>query len=215
MHTDSVPAVRARDVKGKILAIKAPDLGHTQGGVDPQAVERAVGDINLQAQIGRGVAAQVKLVLAADQRLTGDPLALIRLQAPLPRDDKAGRCFQRHPLLQIKNRKMGAAPYQITITEDADRQFRCLPVRHQRILEAAILSRLQHQSTTPTKAIKRLRPNPLAEFELRAGDLRALYNVEGDEVVVLVVGRKVGNTLIAEGEEFHGHQDHPTEPSGN
>jgi mRNA-degrading endonuclease RelE of RelBE toxin-antitoxin system len=105
--------------------------------------------------------------------------------------------------------------YTITITDDADRQFRALPIRQQRILEAGILSRLQRQPTTPTKAIKRLRPNPLAEFELRAGDLRALYNVEGEEVVILIVGRKVGNKLIVEGEEFHGHQDHPVEPPGN
>src|SRR5947207_9475897 len=106
-------------------------------------------------------------------------------------------------------------PFNITITEDAERQLRALPARDQRNLEAAILSRLQHQPTTPTKAIKRLRPNPLAEFELRAGDLRALYNVEGDEVVILLIGRKVGNKLLVEGEEFHGHQDHPAEPSGN
>jgi mRNA-degrading endonuclease RelE of RelBE toxin-antitoxin system len=106
-------------------------------------------------------------------------------------------------------------PFRITITEDAERQLRSLPARDQRILEAAILSRLEHQPTTPTNAIKRLRPNPLAEFELRAGDLRALYNVEGDEVVILIVGRKVGNKLIVEGEEFHGHQDHPVEPPGN
>ncbi len=107
-------------------------------------------------------------------------------------------------------------PFKITITDDADRQFRSLPVRDQRILEAATLSRLEHQPTMPTKAIKRLRPNPLAEFEFRAGALRALYNVEGDEVVVLIVGRKVGNKLlIVEGEEFHGHQDHPVEPPGD
>ncbi len=106
-------------------------------------------------------------------------------------------------------------PFKITITDDAEKQLRSLPVRDQRIVEAAILSRLEHQSTTPTKAIKRLRPNPLAEFELRAGDLRALYNVEGDEVVILIVGRKVGNKLIVEGEEFHDHQDHPVEPPGN
>ncbi len=92
--------------------------------------------------------------------------------------------------------------YKISITEDADLQFRALPARDQRILEAAILSRLVQQPTTPTKAIKRLRPNPLAEFELRAGSLRALYNVEGDEVIVLIVGRKVGNKLIVQGEEF-------------
>jgi len=106
-------------------------------------------------------------------------------------------------------------PYKITITEDGERQLGALPARDQRILETAILTRLKHQPETPTRAIKRLRPNPLAEFELRAGDLRALYNVEGDEVVILIVGRKVGNKLIVEGEEFHGHQDHPVEPSGN
>ena len=106
-------------------------------------------------------------------------------------------------------------PFEITITEDADRQFRSLSVRDQRIVEAVILSRLEHRPTTPTKAIKRLRPNALAEFELRAGDLRALYNVEEDEVVVLIVGRKVGNKLIVEGEEFHGHQDDSAESPRN
>lgn len=106
-------------------------------------------------------------------------------------------------------------PFRITITEVADRQFRALPARDQRTLEAAILSRLEHQPMAPTKALKRLRPNRLAEFELRAGDLRVLYNVEGGEVVVLIIGRKVGNKLIVEGEEFHGHQDHPIEQPGN
>lgn len=105
--------------------------------------------------------------------------------------------------------------YRITITRDAEQQLEALPVREQRVLAAAIVTRLQDQPTTPTKAIKRLRPNPLAEYELRIGDLRVLYNVEGDEVVLLVVGRKVGNKLIVSGEEFHGHQDHPTEPPGD
>ena len=104
---------------------------------------------------------------------------------------------------------------KITITEDADRQFRSLSVRDQRILEAAIVARLEHQPNAVSNAIKRLKPNPLAEFELRAGNLRALYNVEGDEVVIIVVGRKVGNKLVVEGEEFHGHQDNPAEPPGN
>jgi mRNA interferase RelE/StbE len=106
-------------------------------------------------------------------------------------------------------------PFKITISDVAEKQLRALPVRDQRILEAAILSRLQLQPTMPTRAIKRLRPNPLAQFELRVGNLRALYNVEGEEVVILIVGRKVGNKLIVEGEEFHGHQDYPTEPPGN
>src|SRR5262249_1187909 len=90
-----------------------------------------------------------------------------------------------------------------------------LSVRDQRILEAAIQSRLEQEPTKPTKAIKRLRPNLFADFELRAGDLRALYNVGEGEVVILLLGRKVGNKLIVEGEEFYGHQDHPAQPSGN
>jgi mRNA-degrading endonuclease RelE of RelBE toxin-antitoxin system len=103
--------------------------------------------------------------------------------------------------------------FQITITSEAESQLRALAVREQRMIEAAILARLVEQPTTPTRAIKRLRPNPLAEFELRAGDLRALYNVEGSEVVLLVFGRKVGNKLIVKGQEFYGHQDNPTEPA--
>ncbi len=105
--------------------------------------------------------------------------------------------------------------FEITITEDAEAQLRALPVREQRILEAAILARLRDQPTTPTKAIKRLRPNPLAEFELRVGDLRVLYNLEGREVVLLVVGRKVGNKLIVGNEEFYGHEDDPSQSTGS
>jgi mRNA interferase RelE/StbE len=101
--------------------------------------------------------------------------------------------------------------FRITISEEAESQLRALPIREQRIVEATVLAKLQEQPTTPTRAIKRLRPNPLAEFELRVGDLRVLYNVdaENEEVVLLIVGRKVGNTLIVGNEEFHGHQANP------
>jgi mRNA-degrading endonuclease RelE of RelBE toxin-antitoxin system len=104
--------------------------------------------------------------------------------------------------------------FQITITADAEDQLRTLPARDQRVLEAAIQARLRDQPSTPTRAIKVLRPNPLAGFELRVGDLRVLYNVEGDEVVLLVVGRKVGSSLIVKGRAFHGHQDNPAQPPG-
>jgi mRNA-degrading endonuclease RelE of RelBE toxin-antitoxin system len=104
--------------------------------------------------------------------------------------------------------------FKITITAEADEQLRSLPVRDQRIVEAAVLARLTERPTTPTRAIKRLRPNPLAEYELRAGELRVLYNVEGSDVILLVVGRKVGNKLVVKGEEFHGHQDDPPQSAG-
>jgi mRNA-degrading endonuclease RelE of RelBE toxin-antitoxin system len=82
-------------------------------------------------------------------------------------------------------------PFLVTITPAAEKHFRSLPARDRRILHAEILVRLQNQPTTETKAVKRLRPNPFAQFELRARGYRVLYNIEGKEVVLLVIGRKL------------------------
>ena len=105
--------------------------------------------------------------------------------------------------------------FRITVTEEADSQLKALPVRQQRIIESAVAARLRYQPMLLSNAIKRLRTNPLVEFELRVGDLRVLYNVELEarEVVLLVVGRKVGNKLIVGGEEFHGHRNDPSQPT--
>ena len=104
--------------------------------------------------------------------------------------------------------------FRITMTSEAAVQMDALPARERRALESAVIARLRDQPTRPTRAIKRLRPNPVAEYELRAGDLRVLYNVEGKEVVLLIVGRKVGNTLVVAGEEFHEHQADTPESAG-
>jgi len=103
--------------------------------------------------------------------------------------------------------------FRISLTTEAESQFEALSARQQRLLETAIHACLLHKPGTPTKAIKKLRPNPLAEFELRAGDLRVLYNIEGNEVVILIVGVKKGNALIVKGKVFYGHQDDSTKPS--
>jgi mRNA-degrading endonuclease RelE of RelBE toxin-antitoxin system len=85
---------------------------------------------------------------------------------------------------------------RLSVTEEADSHLRSLTARDRRIVQSAILSHLRDQPITPARAVKRLRPNPFAEWELRAGDYRVLYNAEGDEVVILLVGRKVGNKLL-------------------
>ena len=107
--------------------------------------------------------------------------------------------------------------FHITITDEADTQLRALLAREQRIVEAAVTARLRDQPTVPTQAIRRLRPNSLAERELRVQDLRVLYNVERNnfEVVLLIVGRKVGNKLIVGGKEFHGHRSDPPESTSD
>ena len=105
--------------------------------------------------------------------------------------------------------------YDIVITEDAERQLRGFPARQCRFVEDAILARLVHEPTKISQAIKRLRPNPFPEYELRVSDIRVLYNVEDDKVVLLLIGRKVGNKLVVEGQEFHGHKDDPPQPPGS
>ncbi len=58
---------------------------------------------------------------------------------------------------------------------------------------------------TETKDRKPLRPNPIAPWELRIGDLRVFYEVAADEpetVRILAVGQKKGNTLFIAGKEI-------------
>lgn len=53
-----------------------------------------------------------------------------------------------------------------------------------------------------TGSYARLQPSPFAEFELRVRDLRAFYRVLGDEIQVVLIGRKEGNELVIEGRRF-------------
>ena len=98
--------------------------------------------------------------------------------------------------------------FSITMTNDAERQFFALSARDQRILQAAILARLPHEPTKESRVIKQLRLNSIAEFELRVGDLRALYIVDSanQEIIIGVVGEKRGNKLFVEGHEYHDHE---------
>ena len=63
---------------------------------------------------------------------------------------------------------------------------------------------LTREPDQPTRNRKQLRPNPLAEWELRVGTFRVFYTIENNLVVVTVIaiGCKDHNTLIIEGEEF-------------
>jgi mRNA-degrading endonuclease RelE of RelBE toxin-antitoxin system len=55
-----------------------------------------------------------------------------------------------------------------------------------------------------TRHRKRLRPNRLAEWELRIGDFRVFYDVdcEAQRVKIAAIGYKEGSTLIIRGEEI-------------
>ena len=91
--------------------------------------------------------------------------------------------------------------------------FRWLPDSHDHLREfpkaiqtsivRSILQQLQNQPTEETKHRKKLRPNKLANWELRVGDYRVYYEVlEDDQIVEIVaVGRKDHNALRIGGEE--------------
>jgi mRNA-degrading endonuclease RelE of RelBE toxin-antitoxin system len=103
------------------------------------------------------------------------------------------------------------------MTREAKAQLLVFAARERRLIGDGIAARLQDQPTIVSKAVKLLRPNPFAGYELRFGDFRVLYSVDEDnsEVTIVAGGQKQGDKLIVEGEELYGHQvDPPDRPPG-
>ena len=68
--------------------------------------------------------------------------------------------------------------------------------------------------TEETRNMKSLRPNKVAQRELRLfGRYRILFNIDrrADVVTIIAVGEKRGNRLIIQGKEFTAHEGDPTE----
>jgi mRNA-degrading endonuclease RelE of RelBE toxin-antitoxin system len=93
--------------------------------------------------------------------------------------------------------------FDIELKDDAKRQLRQFSARDQRILLDAIEEQLRHQPTLPTRNRKQLRPNNLAEWEVRVDPFRIFYNVEeeGMNIAVVAIAVKEGNKLLFEGKE--------------
>ncbi len=106
--------------------------------------------------------------------------------------------------------------FDIRYTPLALDHLRSLTTRNQAIVVDAVDDQLAEQANVSTRNRKPLRPNQLATWELRLGNLRVFYNIEmgtGDAtaqigelpvgvVVVVAVGIKRGNRLLISGEEF-------------
>ena len=96
-------------------------------------------------------------------------------------------------------------PYQIEYSPEAVDHLRGLSGRDQSLVIDAVDEQLAHQPTVETRNRKPMRPNPLAPWELRIGQLRVYYEVKqepGPVVVVLAVGIKDRNTIQIGGEEI-------------
>ncbi len=63
---------------------------------------------------------------------------------------------------------------------------------------------LTYQPNVETRNRKKLRPNQVAEWELRSGKYRVFYDVDTDRntVEVKMVGYKGGNQLLVRGKEY-------------
>jgi mRNA-degrading endonuclease RelE of RelBE toxin-antitoxin system len=93
--------------------------------------------------------------------------------------------------------------YHIEYAPEAAQGLKWFSKREQKIILDGIDDNLRHEPTVETRNRKQLRPNDVAEWELRLGDFRVLYNV--DEIVRVVeiqrVGEKRGNRFFFRGRE--------------
>ena len=89
-------------------------------------------------------------------------------------------------------------PYEVEFAESVEAHFGALTARERATVLDMIRRQLLHEPLQETRHRKPLRPNPIAPWELRIGQLRVFYEVVGGEsgiVRILAVGRKVRNTL--------------------
>lgn len=95
--------------------------------------------------------------------------------------------------------------YRVEYSPDTEEHFRTLTARQQSIVLDTVERQLKYQPTVETRNRKPMRPNPLAPWELRIGDLRVYYDVkdEPDKVVYVraigIKGRdsvKIGKEVI-------------------
>ena len=93
--------------------------------------------------------------------------------------------------------------YRIVYARPTEQHFAHLSRTQQRALLDAVDQQLTYQPTVQTKNRKRMRPNPLATWELRVSKLRVYYDVLADPeptVLVVAVGIKDRNTVRIGGE---------------
>jgi len=76
--------------------------------------------------------------------------------------------------------------------------------REQTIIFNQTEEQLTHQPHVETRNRKRLRPNQVAEWELRIDKYRVFYDVDAaaNAVEVKMVGYKAGNKLFVQGKEY-------------
>jgi len=89
-------------------------------------------------------------------------------------------------------------PYRIEYSPDAEDHLRVLTARQRRSVVDAVDKQLGHQPILETRNRKPMRPNAMAPWELRIGNLRVYYDVETEPepvVYVRAIGVKLRNRV--------------------
>jgi len=94
--------------------------------------------------------------------------------------------------------------FEIEFTLDATEDMRLLRKYERKQIVEMVQDQLKYRPTEETRNRKRLRPNQLAEWELRIGRFRVFYDIDtqANRVKIEAVGYKRGNRLLIHGEEY-------------
>ncbi len=94
--------------------------------------------------------------------------------------------------------------FRLEFTPEAVEDLRHLRKAERKHIIAELEIHLAHEPSVETRNRKKLRPNQLAEWELRIGRFRVFYDVDmqRNRVRIEAVGAKRGNSLYIHGEEF-------------
>jgi len=94
--------------------------------------------------------------------------------------------------------------YDIEYTLEAMEDLKRFRKYEQQLIADQIDEQLLHEPAHETRNRKRLRPNRVAEFELRIAKFRVFYDVAENRNLVKIeaVGHKVGSSLFIRGKEY-------------
>ena len=92
----------------------------------------------------------------------------------------------------------------VRFTPDAVRQFKRLPKAARALIKEAVRTHLLEavpaQATRNKFRLRRV--SPFADYELRASQWRVFYRIDGEVVLVTLIGEKRVGALLVEGEVF-------------
>jgi mRNA-degrading endonuclease RelE of RelBE toxin-antitoxin system len=125
-------------------------------------------------------------------------------------------CSRARPTLTriLVRRRMLHMAWSVELKESVIDDLRWFGKKNGRQLLREALQRLEEYPLAETRQMKTLRPNPVAQRELRLfGKYRVLFNADrsAQVVTIVLVGEKRGEALLVQGEEFTEH--HETDPT--